>query len=94
VHVNKPSANQFLISEQKQWLNYATNEVLKLCKFLLISFAGISSTTASKFDRNLDLKIRAGEQQTTPGQQTVRGRRLLLTSDFLIEISFKFEINY
>jgi len=46
-----------------------------------------------KFERNLDLKIR-GEQQTTSGPQTVGGRRLLLTSDFQIEISFKFEIFY
>jgi len=53
---------------------------------------GISSPKASDFDRNLDLKIR-GEQQTS-GQQTVGGRRLLLTSDFQIEISFKFEIFY
>jgi len=37
------------------------------------------------------LKIRS-EQQTTSGQQTVGGRRLLLTSDFQIEISIKFEI--
>jgi len=51
---------------------------------------GISSPKASDFDRNLDLKIR-GEQQTTSGPQTVGGRRLLLTSDFQIEISFKLE---
>jgi len=48
---------------------------------------GISSTKASDFQRNRDLKIR-GEQQTTSGQQTVYGRRLLLTSDFQIEIFF------
>ena len=30
VHVNKPSTNQFLISEPKHWLNYATKEVLKI----------------------------------------------------------------
>jgi len=48
---------------------------------------------ASDFDKNLDLKIRV-EQQTTSGQQTVRGRRLLLTSDFQIKNSFKFEIYY
>jgi len=50
----------------------------------------ISSPKASDFDRNLDWKIR-GEQQTASGQQTVGGRRLLLTSDFQIEISFKFD---
>jgi len=54
---------------------------------------GISSPKASDFDRNFDLKIR-GEQQTTSGQQTVGGRRLLLTSDFQIEISFKFDFFY
>jgi len=54
---------------------------------------GISSPKVSDFDRNLDLKIR-GEQQTTSGPQTVGGRRLLLTSDFQIEIPFKFEIFY
>jgi len=52
---------------------------------------GIFSTKASDFERNLDSKIR-GEQKTTSGQQTVGGRRLLLISDFQIEISFKFEI--
>jgi len=54
---------------------------------------GISSPKASDFDRNLDLKIR-GEQQTTSGPQTAGGRLLLLTSDFQIGISFKFEIFY
>jgi len=62
---------------------------------------GNSSPKASDFDRNLDLKIR-GEQQTTSGRQTVGkegsltvgGRRLLLTSDFQIEISFKFGFFY
>jgi len=49
---------------------------------------GITCIKASDFERNLVLKIR-GEQQTTLGQQTVRGRRLLLTSDFQIEISLK-----
>ena len=58
-------------------------------KLILFSL-GIPSPKASDFDRNLDLKIRE-EQQTTSGQQTVGGRRLLLTSDFQIEISFKFE---
>jgi len=52
---------------------------------------GISSPKASDFDSNLDSKIRA-EQQTTSGQQTVGGRRLLLTSNFQIEISFIFEM--
>jgi len=54
---------------------------------------GIPSPKASDFDRNLDSKIRS-EQQTTPGQLTVGGRRLLLTSGFQIEISFKFETFY
>jgi len=44
---------------------------------------GISSPNASYFERNPDLKIR-GEQQKTSGQQTVGGRRLLLTLDFQI----------
>ena len=30
VHVNKRSTNQFLISEPKHWLNYATKEVSKI----------------------------------------------------------------
>jgi len=54
---------------------------------------GITSTKASDFDRNLDLPVLC-EQQTTSGQKSVGGRRLLLTSNFLIEISFKFEIFY
>jgi len=56
VLVNKPSKNQFLISEPKQWLKYATKEVLKIVQ---ASFnpSGISSTKASDFERNLDLKI-------------------------------------
>jgi len=28
--INKPSTNQFLISEPKQWLNYAKKEILKI----------------------------------------------------------------
>jgi len=54
---------------------------------------GITCIKASDFERNLVLKIR-GEQQATLGQQTVGGRRLLLTSDFQIEISLKIEIFY
>jgi len=70
---------------------------LENCASLFYYPVGISSPKASNFDRNLDLKIR-GEQQTTLGQQTVGGRCfmshgcLLPTSDFQIEISFKFEI--
>jgi len=65
--------------------------ILENCASLFYFPLGIPSPKASDFDRNLDLKIR-GEQQTTSGQQTVGGRRLLLTSDFQIEISFKFEV--
>jgi len=54
---------------------------------------GISITRAVDFERNLDLKIRS-EQQTAPGRQTQRGRRLSLTSDTQIEISFKIESFY
>ena len=63
----------------------------KLCKIRLISL-GITSIKASDFERNLNLKIR-GEQQTSR-QRSVGCRRLLLTSDFPIEIFFKIESFY
>jgi len=55
------------------------------------NFPGITRIKASDFKRNFDLKI-CDEQHTTSGQQTVGGRRLLITLDFQIEIiSFKFD---
>jgi len=47
----------------------------------------ITCVEASDFERDPYSKIR-GEQQTTPGQQTVEDRRLLLTSDFDLQIEF------
>jgi len=50
-----------------------------------------TSIRARDFERNLDLRIR-GEQTTL--QQSLGVRRLLLTSDFQIKISFKIKSFY
>jgi len=79
-----------LISEPKQWLNYAKKEVLKIVQASFNFFLGIYSTKGSDFERNLDLKIRCESQ--TSGRQTQGRRRLLITSNFQIKISFKLKV--
>jgi len=80
-----------LISKPKQWLKFATKEVLKYVQASFNSLWVFLPQKLPILKKNLDLKIRY-EQQTS-GQQTQGDRRLLLTSDFKIEISFKFEIS-
>jgi len=86
VHVNKPSSNQFLTSELNQRLNYASKEVLKVVQasftflwvFLPQNLPILKEITIGKFDVS-----------SRQHQDDKHSRRLLLTSDFQIEISCK-----
>jgi len=85
--VNKSSTDQFFISEPRKWLNYAKKKHTLKIEQASFNIPWVTCIQAFDFERNLDLKIRGG-QQTASGQQTRGGRRPLLPSDFQIEVSF------
>jgi len=86
VHVNNPSTNHFLISEPKQRLNYATKEVLKPVQAL---FNLLRVFLPQKLPILKEISIWKFDVSARQHQDDQEGRRLLLTSDFQIEISIK-----
>jgi len=78
-----------LISKPKQLLNYATKEVSKIGQ---ASFNFLWVFLPQKFSILKEISICKLEGSSRQHQDSTQGgRRLLLTSDFQIEISFKIE---